>query len=345
MSYKKLNIDQGKISAVIKKWSDTDANPTTQKKGLATHYSILKDGKNVLLIAYFNAGGTTTLNPNSGTYPELSKEIADLIVENCLISERQNTTLSFKDISDEAFDLLIEYLSDVLEASVSSDPVGHGIQYRAKGLYKDEISITRYNNKTTLIQGKPLNLYIETKLFLYEYLSIEEVVKKESDSYNIKISVDDVQKELKSYLPTAFDFLDEKLVKIITPALSLIKLNMPLDDYSSFAFPVLRGMEGYIRQLLNLKAKRAISNTKKLSALFQDNGELLDFVKADISCGETCNALVRTYGFYKSKRHPYFHIGNHIATAPLLWNKKDAEAIISEGLGLIEETYAGIKLS
>ncbi len=350
MTFKNLNIDRNKFDETIQEWADLDEKIEPVKKGHGYHFCIPKDNSEALLVVYYKNDGTTTIDPTAGKNRELSKELAEYIKDTCLITERKSFSLSFKDVSDEGFSLLLEFLTEELGATVTEDNKSDTRRlFRVKGTLKDEIVITYYNNKTVLVQGKPLNLYIEIKLFFYEILSFEQVVKTEADTYKVDLDVKEIRHELESYLPTAFSFLNDRLIRVLTPSLSLAKLDIQMEDYSSFAFPALRGMEGYIRQLLKLKGHdNGVKNTNKLGRLFKEdvnNYSLLqDFATADISCDATCQALERAYNFWKSKRHPYFHIDKQVQMTPIVWNKGDAETIIHEALTLIEETYSQIIL-
>ena len=350
MTFKNLNIDRNKIDETIQRWAGLDSKPEPLKKGAGAHYCITKDGREIRLIMYFKNDGTTSIDPTAGKNREISKELAEYIKDKCLITDRKSFSLSFKDVSDEDFSLLLEFLTKELEANVTEDNRSDIRRLlRVKGRLKDEIVITYYNNKTVLVQGKPLKLYIEIKLFFYEILSFEQVVKTESDTYKVDLNVAEIRHELESYLPTAFSFLDDRLIRILTPSLSLAKLDIQMEDYSSFAFPALKGLEGYIRQLLKFKGNDGgVKNANKLGSLFKedvnDYSWLQDFAKSDIDCDATCSALEKSYNFWKSKRHPYFHVDRHIQMTPIIWNKGDAEAIIHEALTLIEKTYSEIKL-
>jgi len=350
MTFKNLNIDRNKVDESIQEWAGLDNIPEPLKKGVGAHYCITKDGREVRLIMYFKNDGTTSIDPTAGKNREQSKELAEYIKNKCLITERKNFSLTFKDVSDEDFSLLLEFITEELGANLTEDNISDTRRLlRVKSPFKDEIVITYYNNKTVLVQGKPLNLYIEIKLFFYEILSFEQVVKTEADTYKVDLDVKEIRHELESYLPTAFSFLNDRLIRILTPSLSLAKLDIQMEDYSSFAFPALRGMEGYIRQLLKLKGHdNGVKNTNKLGSLFKEdvnNYSLLqDFATTDISCDATCQALERAYNFWKSKRHPYFHIDKQVQMTPIVWNKGDAETIIHEALTLIEETYSQIIL-
>lgn len=350
MTFKNLNIDRNKIDESIQKWTGLDNKPEPLKKGAGAHYCIAKDGREVRLIMYFKNDGTTSIDPTAGKNRELSKELAEYIKDKCLITERKSFSLSFREVTDEDFSLLLEFITKELGASVTDDNrSGTRRLLRVKGPFKDEIVITYYNNKTVLVQGKPLKLYIEIKLFFYEILSFEQVVKTEADTYKVDLDVEEIRHELESYLPTAFSFLNDRLIRILTPSLSLTKLDIQMEDYSSFAFPALKGLEGYIRQLLKFKGNDdGVKTVYKLGSLFKedvnDYSWLQDFAKSDIDCDATCSALEKSYNFWKSKRHPYFHIGRHVQMTPIIWNKGDAETIIHETLTLIEETYSQIVL-
>lgn len=350
MTFKNLNIDRSKIGEAIQVWAGLDEKPKPTKKGRGYHFCIPKDNSEALLVVYYKNDGTTTIDPTAGKNKELSKELAEYIKEKCLITKRKSFSLPFKDVSDENFSLLVEFLTEELGAYITEDnKLDTHRLLRVKGPLKDEIVITYYNNKTVLVQGKPLKLYVEIKLFFYEILSFEQVVKTEAETYKVDLDVKEIRHELESYLPTAFSFLDERLIRVLTPSLSLAKLDIQMEDYSSFAFPALRGLEGYIRQLLKFKGNDdGVKTVYKLGSLFKedvnDYSWLQGFAKSDIDCDATCSALEKSYNFWKSKRHPYFHIDRHVKMTPIIWNKGDAETIIHEALTLIEETYSQIIL-
>jgi hypothetical protein len=126
-----------------------------------------------------------------------------------------------------------------------------------------------------------------------------------------------------------------------------VKLEIQLEDYSSFVFPVLRGLEGYIRQLLLLKGNEdGVKNVKRIGSLFIEDGAgyswFQDFAKSDIGCDQTCKALEKTYNFWKIRRHGLFHVDRPIKMTPIINKKEASETIIHEALNLIEETYCQI---
>ncbi|NLD35868.1 MAG: hypothetical protein GX654_03280 [Desulfatiglans sp.] len=344
MDFKKLNLDRNKIDGTIQECAGLDEKPKPQQKGNGYHYTIMKNGKEVKFIIYLNGDGTTTLTP-AGKNTVLSIEILEFIVGRCLITEKKHFELSFKSVPDENFDQLLAFLCEDRNAEVVNDDVRTNQRIiKIKSQFSDEITLTYYSNKTVLVQGKPLSLYVDVKLFFYETLSLEEVVEKESEEYNIDIKVNDIRHEFVQLMPNAYPYLEEKVIKVITPSLSLLKLNIQLEDYSSFVFPVLKGLEGYIKQILRDKGSdNSVRFVSSLGCLFKPRiDELQDFAKLDIACDKTCEVIEKSYSYWKSKRHPYFHMDRHIEMTPILYKKEDAEAIVYETLTLIEETYSKI---
>ena len=349
MSFKDLNLDRGKIEDAIQEWAGLKEKIEPVKKGNGYHYTVPKDGSEILLIIYQNKNGTVSLNPNAGKNPALSNELAEYIKEKCLITKRTNFSLSFRNVNTEDFLLLLEFLAE-LEAIILDDNNVDGRRImHVKGPFNDEITVIYHGNKTVQVQGKPLNLYVEIKLFFYEILSFDQVVQTEAETYEIDIKTEDIRNELEQYLPIAFSFLDERIKKIITPSLTLMKLEMELEDYSSFAFPALRGLEGYMRQLLSWKGKEdGVKRINNINKLFREDAykvsRLQNFAVDDIRCDETCQALEKIYNFWKPLRHPFFHTESRVQMTPIIWKKEDAEAILNETLVLIEDTYSKIAL-
>lgn len=344
MNFKKLNLDSRKIEAAIQEWAGIDEKPSPQQRGNGNHYTVQKNGNEILLILYLNGDGTTTLTP-AGKNKDLSIELAEFIVGKCLITEKKNFDLSFKKVPEQDFSRLLAFLCEDRNAEIidENSTVNRRL-VKIKGPFSDEITLTYYSNKTVLVQGKPLSLYVDIKLFFYEILPLEEVVEKEAEEYNIDIKINDIRYQLGQFMPKANSYLEERIIKVITPSLSLLKLNIQLEDYSPFAFPALRGLEGYMRQLLRDKGSdnsvKFVGNLGKLFKLRVD--ELQDFAKTDIACDATCEAIEKAYTYWKSKRHPYFHMDKRIEMTPIIYNKEDAEAIVHETLTLIEETYSKI---
>jgi hypothetical protein len=142
---------------------------------------------------------------------------------------------------------------------------------------------------------------------------------------------------LKTLIPNAYDFVGDKLVSIISPALALRKLAIELSDYSCFTFPALRGLEGYVKLLFVHKIGVTIGKDG-FGEHFQNNGELKTTIKSKHDL-KTCHAIENSYQYYRNQRHGLFHTDAIIETTRIISNKHDADNIIENVTKIIEETY------
>lgn len=349
MSYKSLNLDQGKIQELLAAaLPEGNASPLA-KKGNA-YESILKekDGEPEGLIHFFyNNDGTTSINDEVGKNQALSKRVAAYIKDNATIDERKNFALSFKNIEHGNVELLLEYLRESAAASITTEDVvkPKHILYRVQGPSGDSLVFKHYENGTLQIQGKPLRLYQETISFLSEWLPLDDVIKSQSAVYNIDIKPDQVRYELQALLPTSHLFLGETLIKILSSAISLRKIHINLDDYSAFVFPALRGLEGYIKKLFANKGM--LIGREGFADFFTMNSTrsrylIIDEVRRQISCPKTCEAIQNAYSIFSTNRHVLFHTDATVDASRIITKRQEADDLITTILGVIEETYSRI---
>lgn len=111
-----------------------------------------------------------------------------------------------------------------------------------------------------------------------------------------------------------------------------------MEDYSCYAFPALRALEGYIKYLFGLK-EITIGHT--FSNVF--NGDVLTpQIATRIGDATFQNELERLYVYFKGNRHVLFHTEQILIGTRLIEDKHEADEIINTVLNLIESSYANI---
>jgi len=346
MSLKKLNLDQGKVEEILDAHRKKGTLIDDSVKGNGRHCNFLIDGKACLVIFFFKKDGTTTIQTTAGPDSEMSERIGNEIKEAADLSQTSQASYTFRNISTDQVVLFQEYVEEEIEgANVSTTKVTDSqSRITLEGRYKDKATVTYYESTgTVLLQGKPLPIIQEAKLFFYDIADIDDIIENESNVHEIKLEKDALHGKLHAYMPNAISFLDNKIIKILTPALVLESINVDLPDYSMFVYPALRGMEGYIRQLLKAKYPE-YRNTNKIGSLFDDciKGDgfpLQGFAQSSIGCTDTICALETAYTKYHTLRHPYFHIDKHISSAPIIERKDAALSLTMDVLTTIESTY------
>lgn len=344
---KSVFIDQSKIKDLIvsigrKHWETFEASDL-RLVGNANRCDIIADGKSAIINFYFNKSGTTTITP-TGKNLEISSTLKVLLEESCNFNGSvQAKSFSFKNIPQEWVSKLVKYLTSlegvkVEYKEIKTIPVHDCYQFLSK--IGDKLTINIYKTGTLTIQGKPAYLYGEA-ISLLSYcndVSINDIVDMVNIFHNIDVKTTDVRAELKVLLPHSYDNIDDMVLKLLSPSISLRKVKIELEDYSCYAFPALRALEGYIKYLFGLK-NVIVGNT--FYEIYNSGTLVSDLV---IKIGDTIyqKELERLYRYFRGNRHVLFHAEQILIGTTILEDKREADEIINNVLNLIETSYTNI---
>lgn len=346
MSYKNLNLDRARIPSLLAEAVPNGTVSTLLPKGKALECVIKKDGKEALLQFFYNNDGTTTIHYKVGKNFGLSEEVAVYISKNGLLDARANFSLAFKGRETDEVNLLMEYLKSEVGAKVEETAAPMYTMYKVQGVHSDTLVFKYFTNGTLQVQGKPLFLYREAISFLSEFLSLEEVIKSQSDVFKVAIDPESVRDELEGVLPTAYSFLGQTVPKILSASIALRRLDLNLEDYSAFVFPVLKGLEGYIKKLFGSKGIE-ITREDGFGGVFHKNATGSSFIlrpdaRSKINCNETCNAIQTCYSLFNKHRHGLFHADSIPDASRIISSRQEAVDLIDTVLAEIENTYGPI---
>lgn len=344
MSFKRLGLDRDKISDVIASFADgVKVNGPSKKGGVVVYgVSVPDEKKAALLHLYFNTDGSTTIHHSVGGNQTLSLRIAERVRDCCSVAETKANHLYINKISEDDFGTIRDYLEEVCGANFEAEKeISHGRQYRVRGRQGDVLYFNRYGNNAFQVQGKPFILFSETIEILSEILTFSDIVKPQLDMLEVDCSIDDITDELRRALPNSYDFLGGKVQAILAPSLALLKIDMKLPDYSHMVFPVLRGLEGYLKLLLG-EHDISVGRDGFGVCFCSDPSELRPEASAKIACVSTCQALEKVYNYFRQQRHGLFHVDDAVQMTRTIEDRVEANAIICQSLALIEETYVSI---
>lgn len=330
------------ISAGIKQWEQFEASDLTTV-GNAHRCNIVADEKSAMLNFYFNGDGTTTITP-TGKNLEISTIIKALLEEECKYHNSvQAKSFSFKNIPQEWVSKLVEYLTSldgvkVEHKEVETTPVHDCYQFTSR--IGDKLTVNIYKTGTLTLQGKPAYLYSEA-ISLLSYcndVSIDDIVDTVNSFHSIDVKTTDVRDELKILLPRSYDNIDDMVLKLISPSISLRKVKMEIEDYSCYAFPALRALEGYIKYLFGIKG---VTVGNAFYKIFNDTTLVPDI---SVKIGDTTyqTELERLYEYLKGNRHVLFHTEQILIGTTILEDKREADEIVNNVLNLIETSYTNI---
>lgn len=294
---------------------------------------------NFLLNVFENKNGTTTLGFSVGQDRELFEFLAEEIVRCCSYSENSKLEFSIPRFQAESLNGLLEFLFSE-GATVQEEkelPYG-GIQRRLQGRCGDTITITYYQNETIQFQGKHVHLATCVWDYLFNVLSLEDALTKQSQTYEINVTVNDIKNELEAKIPVSHQFLEDTVRKQLSSALMLCKIVVPLEDYSAIAFPALRGLEGFIKQVL-LKGGLRPADKGHIGEYFEQKvvgSYVLKKNYADHVGDPYSNILAGSYTFYFNQRHGIFHMDASVETSRILGALEDAKRIVFDVFEIIE---------
>ncbi|RFZ85202.1 hypothetical protein DYU05_06265 [Mucilaginibacter terrenus] len=338
MSYKGLQLNKAKINNTIQEYNPDAVITITEKSPVFHQYHIELDGEpKAQLDIYYTVNGKVTLNPVSTKNVDLADKIAQHVISTCTYEHPASRTLYTKQITQDHFDVILEFFTD-LKVNVSA-PVNlpNGVQYKLTAPGGGDIYLNRYNSGSLYIQGE--NLYLKWAMIevLTEILPFKDVIAMQLATIQVPASVDDVLEELKIALPTAHLFLGDTLTAIISPAIVLKKIQATLADYSYIVYPALRGLEGFIKKMFkdcgivigdNFGGYVSYDDATDTATLSADHHHLFN--------ANQIVAIQEAYKYYKKNRHGLFHVDGTIDSTRIIDDQEDAQDILAEIFEIIE---------
>ncbi|CAN7314093.1 type II toxin-antitoxin system RnlA family toxin [Caballeronia sp. LjRoot29] len=340
----KLNLDQSRIETAIKEFA-LSVNAEVhgpEQKGSALSYELhTPDQPPALLYVYKRTDATTTLQCTVGKNQALSAQVAQFVADKCSRVPVAARPLTLAHIDQGTWDLVLEYLT-LEDCKLTPEPINHGVRMKVVGSQRDQVFLHRYNTGKFLMQGRPMAVYAMVVSILCEYQEDKrEVVQAQLETVEVHTTLDGLYAELRENIPTAFDFMAETGCAILAPGVALGKIAVELPDYSGFAFPALRGLEYYLKELFVTNGYK-VPPSAGLGSFY--NGTTLKSACATtIGCQRTVEALETAYKLHDKHRNGLFHAdGSAPSMSRTLETRQEATDIVYEVLRVIENTYSVI---
>lgn len=304
---------------------------------------IRSETKECKILLFFKKKGTTTVNPDVGQEQELSNIIAEILVDTTLIDDRSMFSFCIPGMDKDQIDYLIEYLAEDVKATILADEVKDIYRIiKFQGKQNDTLVMKIYKNGTTQFQGRPIHLYRDVTFYLSEICDASKIVQAQEQFYKIDINQVGIDTEYEALFNKSAIFLGDTIKQIILPSLSLRRVEVELSDYTLFVFPILKGLEGYIKKLFLSKGIR-IDRDGIGDHLIHVQGEgslkVAPEYRRAINCEKTCKAIEQSYHHLQIHRNTLFHVDGLIEPTRTLETRKEAEELIDKTIEIIEYSY------
>lgn len=340
---KGLSLDRKKLTETIEQLKEKYEISLDEKPNGLSIYKFKATGiPQASLNIYKVNDGTTTLFYKTGANQPLSLEIASLIKDVCSVKEFKSNSFYLKAIRDEDFDVLVEFL--VEENTVESDSVSKNHRIvRIRGHQGDTITLHKHSNGSFQAQGKPRLLFNDVIFMLSELMPFKDVIASQLEFYESNLTSGDIIGELEIRLPFSWLHIEDKIKSILSPSIAITKMEIQFDDYSFFAFPALRALEGVMKQFF-IKNGILINNRDGFGEYIFSRGVntiLTEKAKLQIPCIKTQQAICDIYTFYSANRHSLFHVDGSVVNTKVL-TYQEAIYIIDYAINLIENSFIRI---
>ncbi|WP_164914340.1 RNase LS family HEPN domain-containing protein [Aminipila luticellarii] len=268
------------------------------------------------------------------------------------IAKADDRTYAFKNLPFEWGSALVEYLTTLVSKPVSHKKVnkqpahGKAEKQPAYEIYKftsdigEPLSVRLYQSGTIDLQGKPSYLQGEAIYFLSycDDVSVDDMVGAINRFHDVNIKTEDVRSEMETLLPRSYGKLDDMVLKLLSPSISLRTVKKLEEEYSYYAFPALRALEGYMKYLFGIKGIHIGYNFLEVF----DKELMRESTALKIADENYQKELERLYHYLMNSRHVVFYKKQLLIGTTMLKDKPEADEIVNNVLNLIETSYINI---
>ncbi|HCR1218438.1 TPA: type II toxin-antitoxin system RnlA family toxin [Pseudomonas aeruginosa] len=331
--YQKIALQRDLIPACMARSGAEIVEITTDGKGDEI-FSFTHNGTNQKLKLFHLGNGTFTIGYLSGFCKETFNSVAAKLKEECG-GEVSPFNYSKARLASRFDDILafLQHSGAVIEDDKQQDT--HR-QLRLRGPHKDALSIKVFKNGTVQFQGKKLNLAALLCDYLANVLDLDDAIASRIEIYAIPLTVKQVKDDFEAKAPVSSGsgYIRDSVRAQLSSALALTKIDMPIEDHSFMAYPALRGLEGFMKDLLLHAGFKP-----KLNADFGDyiqNGQMGADQAAHAGPKITA-AMNRCYPFWSDQRHRLFHMDAPSDSSRILSSAESVD-LVDRVILLIEET-------
>jgi hypothetical protein len=337
MAFKGLQINRDKIKDTILEYSENVQVTINEISGEMHNYTITVPGEKACLLSFYFLKGTTTIQAVKNRNSELGEQIAQLVIDKCAYPIPGIQTLHKKDLSEQHFLELLDYVK-ICNVQVSAPvEIPYGQKYNLIAKDGGEATVSRYSNNAVMVQGKSVIIRLLMIDILSELLPFKEVIDIQLESINVNKSVGQVLDELEEVIPEAFAYMGDTLKAIIAPSVVLRHLDAPVEDHTFILYPVLRGLEGFIKKMFSDKG---IEVGQSFGGHITYDGKtdtsIISAQHVDIFNINEINAIESAYKYYRKNRHGLFHVDGGIDTTRIVETKSEALDILGEIFDIFE---------
>lgn len=269
-------------------------------------------------------------------------DTADRLAKSALVSCKKEPIkgenwYSVPNFKKQDFDALIELMQEA-DPNIHFTYTDVGTKHVYRFTYgKDNVTVSLFKsgNKKLLVQGKNTFLFQVIAAYIIEVEEGSSVEQLLGSAYRLSIKKDEINEAFSLIEASLKPDCPEGIKRLIRQSLVNLKYYVYAEDYSQYAFPALRALEGHIKYLIQ-STGRIVG--RSFDCFNKDTATNMYFYTPPIADSVKKLAIETCYNYYKSQRDTTFHFGDILGAADstrAMTKKEDADEIIKECLRLI----------
>lgn len=307
----------------------TEYNDKNSSKIIITLSKGKKSERGILNI-FVKAGGKCSFQvQGQKVFDQICQSLKDKIINESRIDISNKKSFSIKKVNEADYLTFIDFLKDEKYDIQSCTLTGlEKFKDKITSANKEVVTLTFYHTGTMLAQGSVSRLMLNLIAYATEVFSDNDVAKSRIDFFEIAdAKVFDVKNELQTQFGDEYSKINEKILNSLTVSLELLNVtSATLPDYSAFAFPALRALEGALKKSLNVGAR---CSNDKVGDYFRIDGATDNYIANALNTtnGDYKRYTENGYNHYHKNRHSLFHFDNSIDTTTEIDYVKSKEII------------------
>jgi len=261
-------------------------------------------------------------------------------IESCGIKDElisHQVSLPYIDILPTLIKEMSDKYRDTIEITQEDN------RFIIKGYSTDQIYITSYEDKF-LIQGKPYYAFQMVMGYLAdnELIEFDEFVNINQKFANTTINSNIIRQKIKNLLVNSYAYMEEAQLKSISSSFSFIDKSVLSEDYSSALAGVFKGLEGFLKKILDQKFNCKLQEKQSFSILGKDKNNKSDFDRRQDVPEKAKKSIDSLYLLYNDSRNVYLHSTVDPKQMRIIENIDEAAELRDKILSAIDNAYNDI---
>ncbi|MCY8950052.1 viroplasmin family protein [Bacillus atrophaeus] len=284
-----------------------------------------------------------------GHSDDVYNDLVDSLAKKALNINQQPKTgdnyLVVDHIDLEEFKLILTIVQeDIKDISIQENEEKNSIRWVLK---KDKEKLTIIYYQTTnklMLQGKAETIFSVTQTYVLELVNSEQIHEVLTSYYNIDVDKETVENKYQFLLPNKNVVLSDKLENTLKQAVLNLQLQGDMYDFTYLVFPAFRGMEGFLKYVLD---KHKINSDDSFRKAFEEKAGMkrtycLKTTYHDkVGSPQKIKYVNKLYRYYKNNRDLIFHWDAYDQKndTTRMVSEKSWRDTITDALDLIDEYF------